>query len=573
MYNAHVELYFANLNGLSPGWAAAGAALALGVFALHMYRRRSARAVVHPAASIVLQELAGTRRPRRARSAPLVALARALAVLLVALAFDGLSWGDAEEGGRLPAERVAIVLDGSASMLRVDEHASLFALAQHSALEIAGRAAGAGAEVAILHAAAEATVPPVYMRDLDRLRDRVLGLAPSPTSGPAIDEAVRTARASGADAVYVVSDGQHSIPAPAKLVRVGGVSISGAGIVGLEVTPSAPLAGEPMRVRVQVRGEPGTEHVVEVRCAGHEDRSRTRLDAEGVGWVEVEAGPLRSAGPVELVAALGEDASPWNNEARATIGVRARYRVGLIGESHSSWGLAIEPAGVPTRFEAIRDPEIDALLDFDMIVIAGVRAPDVRTIDALREASRRGVPLIVQIDCSDAQSKHEWVAQLGVQLQVEHASGRVAMAARLGLDSFRPLRESGLLDEAAVSCGLVPVETGVRLIDAGGAAVVQRVGGVYLTTLDDAGMGPVSWPVFVHELLAYAAAESERPVSVRMLDPRESAPVPEADDEAGVVDVFGAGARAFPLTPWLVAAALLILAVEPWLGRSGGGGR
>ena len=100
--------------------------------------------------------------------------------------------------------------------------------------------------------------------------------------------------------------------------------------------------------------------------------------------------------------------------------------------------------------------------------------------------------------------------------------------------------------------------------------MLQRLGGLYLTSLSEESMDSAGWPIYAHELMEFVVGEADTDRAARLLDPRESKLIsPTAAASLGEF-ADGPRVRSFELTPLLFVCVLVLHALEAWCVRKPG---
>jgi len=269
----------------------------------------------------------------------------AIALLAIALARPVLRRAAGPIGGRGLA--VAIVVDGSPSMLHPEQNATRFELARKAALGVLSDL-HPGDEAALIELGApySTDVPPTT--DLQRVASRLASLEPAHASADLADgiRRAQTLLADRADVpreVYLFADRQRStwqsldrMPRDRSLhitaVPVGSTENRNVAVESIELLDPPAVAGQPMRVRVKVHNwsiESRGGLTMSLGAGYPLDRATLNL-ASGATEQITRTITLSRVGPAVLSAAISPSGMPADDSASVSIDVVDPIRVLVI---------------------------------------------------------------------------------------------------------------------------------------------------------------------------------------------------------------------------------------------------
>ena len=282
----------------------------------------------------------------------------AIALLAIALARPVLHRTAGALGGRGLA--VAIVIDGSPSMLHPEQNATRFELARKAALAVLSDL-HAGDEAALIELGAPYSTDVPATTDLQRVASRLASLEPAAGSADLAD-GIRRAQSLLADRVdvprevYLFADRQRStwqsldrMPRDRALhitaVPIGSTENRNIAVESIELLDPPAVAGQPMRVRVKVHNwsnEARGDLSLALSAGYPIDRATLNL-AAGATEQFTRTITLPRVGPAVLSATISPSGIPADDSAAISIDVVDPIRVLVISG---------EPAGalrqVPT---------------------------------------------------------------------------------------------------------------------------------------------------------------------------------------------------------------------------------
>jgi hypothetical protein len=241
----------------NPWMLAALAAVGLPVL-IHYLTRARPRKVAFPPFKFLIEACAGKQSVHRLRTFLLLAL-RCLAVAALVLLFARPFLKPARAAGGADASRkVVLVVDASLSMRAVQRGVTLFARAQSEAANVLREVENGTEAGLILAGATPRPLLPALSRNLPALHEELVKAQATFEHGD-MDAALAQAKAmlGGTGTLYVFSDFQKSnwetvreLPAgvACKLRPVTDQPVDNIAIVGAELTPASPVAGETVEV-------------------------------------------------------------------------------------------------------------------------------------------------------------------------------------------------------------------------------------------------------------------------------------------------------------------------------------
>lgn len=381
----------------------------------------------------------------------LLLLMRILIIALIAFAFDRPVWSSAGGKQRGPGEDVVVVLDASASMMRVERGRTLFEIARDRAIEQIENSAADGARVGVVIArlSPEALLPRLaddagaldaMARDFECTLERAemqaaIALAcalPGPDQDPVSPRARR---------VVVYSDMQRAQWADVDPPRADGLTLElrivgesaptrNLAVTSVEVSPPRPIAGREaiMTARVVNYADAPARPMVTCMAGGREQSVSPNIagaasDA-GAGTATVSF-PVVFDAPGQVRARIGVvDVSFTHDDAAyLVVDVRRARRIALVtsapADDRAGGAYFIEAALMPgppghCEYEVVRLTPSEAtpemLASFDGAVIAEGGGLYDATLDALAGFILQGGGVIWVID---SQAAHESVARFG----------------------------------------------------------------------------------------------------------------------------------------------------------------
>ena len=330
-------------------------ALGLPVMA-HLLSRWGGRRVEFPTVRFVLKSVADTQRLSRPRNL-LAMLLRLLTAALVVLAFASPVWHRAAAVTRGNEQHVAVLVDRSASMSRVERGATLLDRAKRDAAERVRALVAGGAWVSVIPVDADPQpLLPEPSRNAGALAAAVAALPGTQEAGR-LDLALAAAEAvhrrggqsrppfAGAVEVELFSDLQATqaegvspvVMADWRLHEVGGE----AGNLALDRPmvapggpggPGVPVAGGPvtLSVRVTNHADEPTDATVRLRLSEGEATRRVKLDARRSATLSFDvAAPPAGAWVVRLELVDPRDALPLDDAVELPVRVRAARPVAV----------------------------------------------------------------------------------------------------------------------------------------------------------------------------------------------------------------------------------------------------
>ena len=278
----------------NPWMLAALAAVGLPVL-IHYLTRARPRKVAFPPFKFLVEACAGKQSVHRLRTFLLLAL-RCLAVAALVLLFARPFLKPARAAvGAEASRRVVVVVDASLSMRAVQRGVSLFARAQAEAANVLREVENGTEAGLILAGAVPRPLLPALSRNLPALHEELIKAQPTFENGD-INAALALAKTmlGGVGTLYIFSDFQKSnweavreLPAgvACKLRPVAEIPVDNSSIVGAELTPANPVAGETVEVVCTVfncSAKP-LEHRVRLELGETAQERRVAVPAFGTG--------------------------------------------------------------------------------------------------------------------------------------------------------------------------------------------------------------------------------------------------------------------------------------------------
>lgn len=520
-------------------WVLAAGALAAATIALHALARRRLPTVAFPAARLLGRGSAARRAAMRTPADAMLALTRALAVALAALAAGAPLALEpqrrGEDGGPAP---VVVVLDCSLSMSRPLESAaggSAFDEARELAVGavLGAQRAGQPAAVVLAGARPEAPIPRLSTRygALVRSLETARAQEGRADGGAALELAAQIAAPSARAQVIALSDFQpfqwpEAVGARERRVRVSG-GAPPVVIEHAELRPARPVAGEPVELVATLRSSDGSAQraLLRARTQGHGAAGVADVPAGGVMTARLALGAL-APGAVEAAVEIVGAASSYDTGVRVAAWVREAREVAVLtgadtddaeaGAAYALRALAGEGAPARVRVRIEREPRARGPL---VVINAGALGEDAVGAIAARLEDGQGTLWVVDSAASRA-SLGALLARLGIEENggvrapsedsiawIDDTSGALGPLA----DPAQPAH-GALMDSAMGEVWALPELPAARVHARGasGAPVLATLARAPLTILSasldpgDSGIAesPV-FPVLMHALAAH----------------------------------------------------------------------
>lgn len=362
---------------------------------IHLFARAKAR-VWRFSNLAFLQPLVRSRRRMKRPHELLLLLLRVLVLLLLVAAFarPRLYRGFMPNAGQ--PRTVILVVDATASMRVVEGGQTRFSSAAARADRILGSLRPRDrANLVWIRRSPEAVfeapgVNVAHLRQtLRKAQASYEAASPEAALRMAVDQIRRTE--TGGDLV-LVSDFQSSawkklelsLPSSVHLttVQVGAKSVSNIALTDLTVDPPSPTAGEPVRVRCEVRNFGDTPVNTQITLGVGEQRHRRELNLEPHDTsIAAFRCSMKAAGQKVLLCRIGDDAFPADNQRSALVQVQPDIPVRLVSRDDDNTREWQQLLSCYPNFAVQRDPTVPPRNDADVLVLADWEGGQEKTVE------------------------------------------------------------------------------------------------------------------------------------------------------------------------------------------------